>query len=635
MPSTDPPARFPWRAILFGAVILPPFTYFGMVAYIIVQTATWMGDSLLRGPLLLLFGLCLLSLALRRLGPRWGFSQGELLLIFAMVSLGTAMCGTGWAMFVVPSMSGAPAFYGAGNASWKSWLDLVPAWFMIHDPVIIDQLHYGQASLYTVRAWRAILPPALTWTAFMLCLVAAHHGLSELVARPWIERERLTFPLTALPLAMTRLDQPAFWRDRPMWAGFLLAAAIESHNSIAWLVPALPTLPVKVIQWPRAAGLPFSGLGSIWTALYPFMIGIAFLLPLDVSLSLWLFFVLTRVQDMAAVLLGYRDSGGWSLTQPPYHGAQNSGAVLMLALLLLWRVRGDLWRGVTGRDRNHRLALLALLGGAVGVCWLAANAGIPVTITAIWLVLYLLVALTLGRLVAETGIPTAMWPFPPQEILYAFTGSTVLNRRQLVAFTWLRNFDERYADTPIMHQLSGFRLWSDLHRGWRPMHVALAVGAVVGIVGGTWALLHLYFTYGLATATTRQWPAKDVAIMPWRFLQGLLDRPGTADPTKLRGMAAGAVVMAGLVYLRARFVGWPVHPIGYAVAANWAMNEQWFPFLVGWLVKWSVLRVGGIRLYRQSLPCALGLVLGDLVVPVLWAIVGVLTGQQMYLAFPH
>ncbi|MBI2297545.1 MAG: hypothetical protein HYU66_01105 [Armatimonadetes bacterium] len=633
--ETAPAERFPWRAIVFGALVLPPFTYFGMVAYIIVQTATWMGDSLLRGPLLLLFLLTALSLLLRRLGLRWGLSQSELLIVFAMVSLGTAMCGTGWAMFVVPSMAGAPVFYSDGNAAWKSWIDLIPAWFMVHDRTVIEQLHYGQASLWSGRALRALLPPGITWTAFMLLLVGAHHCVAELLARPWIQRERLTFPLTALPLAMTRVEQPAFWRDRGMWAGFLLAAVVECHNSVAYLVPALPVLPVKIHYWPAAVSRPLSGMGSIWTALYPFMIGIAFLIPLDVSLSLWLFFLLTRVQDTVAMMLGYRDVGGWSLTLPPYHGAQNSGAVLMLAVMLLWRVRGELWRGVRGRDRSHRAALTGLLGCGVGVCWLAANAGIPPLVTAIWMVLYLLVAVTLGRLVAETGIPTAMWPFPPQEILYAFTGSTILTRRQLVAFTWLRNFDERYADTPIMHQLTGLRLWSDMGRGWRPMHAALAVGGAVGIVGGMAALLKLYFTYGLATAATRQWPAKDVALGPWRFLQGLLDRPLAYDAAKVNGMLAGAAVMALLVFLRARFAGCPVHPIGYAVAANWAMNEQWFPCFLGWLLKLVVLRTGGIRLYRRGLPVALGLVLGDLVIPVLWAVVGVVTGRQMYLAFPH
>jgi hypothetical protein len=48
-----------------------------------------------------------------------------------------------------------------------------------------------------------------------------------------------------------------------------------------------------------------------------------------------------------------------------------------------------------------------------------------------------------------------------------------------------------------------------------------------------------------------------------------------------------------------------------------------------------LLRYGGMRLYRAALPFFLGLILGDYVVPTLWAIYGTASGQQMYLAFPH
>lgn len=633
---SDRSQPLPWRAIVIGAVILPPFTYFGMVAYIIVQTATWMGDSLLRGPLLLLFLITLLALGLRRLAPRLALTQMELLIIFAMVSLGTAMCGTGWAMFCVPTMAGSARYYAeGGNAAWLTWIDLIPSWFMVQNLQVVEQLHLGQATLYDPLAFRAILPPTITWSAFMILLVMGHHCLAQLVARPWIEKERLTFPLTVLPLAMTDVEQPSFWRNRLMWLGFLVAALAESHNSIAFLIPTIPALPIKLIKWPAAAARPMSGFGSIWTALYPFMIGIAFLLPLDISLSFWFFYLFTRVQDTAAMMLGFRDTGGWSAGLPPYHIAQNTGAVLVFAVLLLYRVRGEIAGGLRGTMRGNRTALLGLLASLLGVCWLCANAGIPTLIVVVWYVLYLMVALVMGRLVAESGIPTAMWPLPPQEIIYAFAGTTVVSRRELVSFTWLRNFDERYADTAIMHHLTGFRLQDSVDRKWTGMHVALAVAAVVGVLGGMWALLQLYFKYGLASATTREWPARAVATGPWRFLQGLLDKPRAVDVAKVQGIVAGGVVMSLLIFLRSHYAGFPLHPIGYAVSGNWAMQEQWFPFLVAWAIKLAILRGGGMRLYRKALPFFLGLILGDLVVPVMWAVVGVVTGQQMYLAFPH
>ena len=59
------------------------------------------------------------------------------------------------------------------------------------------------------------------------------------------------------------------------------------------------------------------------------------------------------------------------------------------------------------------------------------------------------------------------------------------------------------------------------------------------------------------------------------------------------------------------------------------------PVLVAWLIKATTLRVGGIRLYRALLPFFLGVMLGDFLVPLGWAVIGLWTGQQMYLAYPH
>jgi hypothetical protein len=42
-----------------------------------------------------------------------------------------------------------------------------------------------------------------------------------------------------------------------------------------------------------------------------------------------------------------------------------------------------------------------------------------------------------------------------------------------------------------------------------------------------------------------------------------------------------------------------------------------------------------MRLYRACIPFALGLILGDYVVPVLWSLWGMAIGQSMYMSFPH
>ena len=65
-----------------------------------------------------------------------------------------------------------------------------------------------------------------------------------------------------------------------------------------------------------------------------------------------------------------------------------------------------------------------------------------------------------------------------------------------------------------------------------------------------------------------------------------------------------------LMFLRIRFLGWPLQPLGYVLSGRWSMNLIWFPLFLSWLVKWIVLKHGGLKAYREGIPFFLGLHLG-------------------------
>lgn len=63
--------------------------------------------------------------------------------------------------------------------------------------------------------------------------------------------------------------------------------------------------------------------------------------------------------------------------------------------------------------------------------------------------------------------------------------------------------------------------------------------------------------------------------------------------------AAGFVIVTALSILHARFLWFPFEPIGYIIATNFGgfWNNLWSVFLVAWVIKAIVLRVGGSKLY--------------------------------------
>jgi len=75
-------------------------------------------------------------------------------------------------------------------------------------------------------------------------------------------------------------------------------------------------------------------------------------------------------------------------------------------------------------------------------------------------------------------------------------------------------------------------------------------------------------------------------------------------------------------------VWWPLHPIGFVVAADWVMDNIWFSVFLAWLIKVSVLKYGGPRLYRKTLPFFIGLILGQFAAAGSWLIINGLLGTR-------
>jgi hypothetical protein len=90
-------------------------------------------------------------------------------------------------------------------------------------------------------------------------------------------------------------------------------------------------------------------------------------------------------------------------------------------------------------------------------------------------------------------------------------------------------------------------------------------------------------------------------------------------------LSAGAAVTVALGVLRLRFWWWPLHPVGYVASNTWGFHWWYLPFFIGWASKMLVVRYGGLRLYRATVPLAAGIIVGDLLNGAIWAAIKVVT----------
>ena len=56
----------------------------------------------------------------------------------------------------------------------------------------------------------------------------------------------------------------------------------------------------------------------------------------------------------------------------------------------------------------------------------------------------------------------------------------------------------------------------------------------------------------------------------------------------------------------------------------------WFPVFISWLLKSVILKYGGIRTHRNTIPFFLGLILGDFIIGAMWGLLGLATGMPTY-----
>jgi hypothetical protein len=93
-------------------------------------------------------------------------------------------------------------------------------------------------------------------------------------------------------------------------------------------------------------------------------------------------------------------------------------------------------------------------------------------------------------------------------------------------------------------------------------------------------------------------------------------------PPDLRGqfaLVAGALAAFGMSWMRTRFLWWPFHPAGYAIALTFGGEYYWSCVLIAWIIKVGVLRYGGAKLNRQVMPFMFGLILGEYAIGAFWS----------------
>ncbi|MEO2005760.1 MAG: DUF6785 family protein, partial [Candidatus Poribacteria bacterium] len=172
-----------------------------------------------------LFLLVVGSVVLRRVAPRVAPTRAEILVMYAMVVMISTISGHTMMGYLLPAIEHSYWFATPENEWPALFGHHLPTWLVVKDREVLRGYFEGDASIYAPAALRAWLPPVIAWCGVIVVLWTVLMLTATLLRRQWTEHEKLSYPVTQLPLALTA-DPVQFFRNRWMWAGFVLIARL-------------------------------------------------------------------------------------------------------------------------------------------------------------------------------------------------------------------------------------------------------------------------------------------------------------------------------------------------------------------------------------------------------------------------
>jgi len=419
-----------WRAFIIGILFVAGIS---LLEPWVSWAEGWGGFSATAFPSGAILVLVILTLGLNlllKLARRgWELARPELMLVWCMLIVGATFSGDGFSRFWFSLIAAPPYLAQRVDVAWEEGgaLTYAPAGLVLSkNPWSTAATLYYEGGEGRVP-WSYWLRPLAHWAVFFVLLYLAVFCLFAILRRQWVESERLMFPLARVPLEFTegsagRGMLPALVVRRGFVAGVIFTLAFRLFRALPLFFGAKAGIALSLPMKDILTGTPLAPMSFDNISLWPAAVGFAFLVPADVSLSIWVFYFFSRAELQTVYWMGRGDLGS---TWGPLMQWQQAGAYIAFTLGMLFMARRHLLSvaaralGLNRLDDarepiGYRAACLGLLLGVAGCLgWYVYHGMRPLTAAAVFALLmcwYLVYA----RVVAQAGLYVArtIWRLP-------------------------------------------------------------------------------------------------------------------------------------------------------------------------------------------------------------------------------
>lgn len=587
--------------------------------------------------IILIFGI---NPLLKKLGKGMEFSPTELALIWVMIAASSAVPGYGMMEFLFPYIA-SPLYFASPENQWKDTvIPQLPKWSYLSDKNAVNDFFRGFSGGNI--PWMSWLAPGGFWIAFSLLFFFVFICWGAILRRQWVERERYVFPLVQVPLYLVKPEsilKGSLLRNKLLWIGISISFTAHLLNGLHIYFPFIPYFRLDHSLAPLFPDRPWNALVQGWplmVLIYFSVIGVTYFLQLDVALSLWFFFAFYKFQE---VFFSAFSIQGISTQY------QVIGGDMVLIFFLLWMSRHHLayvlrkaFLGSKDVDDSneplsYRFAVLGSLLGMFGIFMMCQALGMSFWISILFIFLIWVMGTVIAWKVANAGMLLVNVGFSPYEFVTTFFGSRGIRAADLTLLGFDRSAIPHWTSESLMpYALQNFKLADYVEIKKRKIPSLMAIGIIVAVAVSFYASLQ--FIYRQGGENLEYWIYMGVG--PWS-LEGpnyAIQFPFGPNFAGIYSSLIGAGFMGFLLFMRYRFIWWPLHPIGYVVGITYAPFHLWFSVLAGWVIKSCILKFGGLGAYRRYRPMFLGLIVGEYFMAAFWSLLGVFTGIG-YWGLPH
>jgi len=571
------------------------------------------------------------NLGVKLIRRAWAFRHAELMLIWCMMIAACTVPASGLMRFWFP-LCAAPAYYAARpDLAWEDdVLKAVPSDLLLtKDPksAAARKFFEGTPEGETVRVpWQSWMRPIVAWSLFALLFYLATFCIGGMLRKQWAESERLLFPLARVPMEFTGDAGepnlvPGLIRSRPLLVGALTSLSFSLARAAPLFAGAeqgwKPQLPIPTILWET----PLSYTG-IWAAdIYPIAVAFAFLVPSDISLSIWFFFLFTRAEMQVSYWLGRPI--GWGGPSGHFMAWQEAGAYIVFVVIMLWAARRQLASVIrkaaalggkvddSGEPIGYRMAFWGFAGSCAGmVVWLAYYR-MNVIVAAAFVALMVVLILGVARLVAQGGVFLVLQEWKPVDLIHGISGGRALGAAAAVVGQMHNNvFFWDVRELLSAHVMNALRISAAFEERRRLLVPAMFAALLLAVAVGGWSSLHMYYGIGAYNVATT-WGTRVHPLNTFNKAEMMLTNPGQSAKPYYGAMALGGGIMLLVTLARMQYYWWPVHSLGFMMASSYAAHMLWVSAFLGWFTKVVTLKFGGGRSLRLARGFFLGVILAE------------------------